>query len=117
MGGWRKSLVFILLLFEIVNYASATVEHGSPDNLRLVFNRHVASIPCIAAVIGFAAWNGKPKNFDRHSYVLGFVATMLVSFIILGFATNMHADIRTWQYALEIACFTLGAITFGVPLA
>jgi len=72
------------------------------------------SIPCIAAVIGYAAWNGKPKSFDRHSYVLGFVATMLVSIIFLSFATSMHADIRTWHYAVEIACFTLGAITFGV---
>jgi hypothetical protein len=43
-------------------------------------------VPTIAAGIGYAAWKGRPKSFDRESYVLGFVACTLASVSLLVYA-------------------------------
>ena len=61
-------------------------------------------VPAIAAGIGYAAWKGRPKNFDRESYVLGFVACMLASLSLLVYAQRMQADVKTWQFLLQLAC-------------
>jgi hypothetical protein len=72
--------------------------------------------PSIAAVIGYAAWKGKPKNFEREMYWTAFVALGGVSGFLLVFAQRMHADVRTWQYVLQLACFGLGALFLGVAM-
>ena len=71
-------------------------------------------VPSIAAAIGYAAWKGKPKNFDREMYWTAFAAAMIVSAFLMIFAQRMHADVRTWQYIVQVACFTLGTVLFGV---
>jgi hypothetical protein len=71
-------------------------------------------VPAIAAGIGYAAWKGRPKSFDRDSYVLGFVACLLVSTSLLVYAQQMQADVRTWQYLLQIASSGVGLLLFGI---
>jgi hypothetical protein len=71
-------------------------------------------VPSIAAAIGYAAWKGKPKNFSREMYWTAFAAAGVASLFLIVCAQRMHADVRTWQYLLQIACFGLGALLFGV---
>jgi uncharacterized membrane protein len=71
-------------------------------------------VPSIAALIAYAAWKGKPKNFNREMYGMAFVATVAASGFLMVYAQRMQADVRTWQYLLQIACFGLGAPLFGV---
>jgi len=71
-------------------------------------------VPSIAAAIGYAAWNGKPKNFDREMYWTAFATATGVSLFLMVFAQRMHADVRTWQYLAQVICFGSGAILFGV---
>jgi hypothetical protein len=73
-----------------------------------------AGAPAIAAAIGYAAWKGKPKGLDRGTFVMAFVATIAASGFLMVYAQRMQADIRTWQYLLQLACFELGALLFGV---
>ena len=73
-------------------------------------------VPAIAAGIGYAAWKGRPKSFDRDSYVLGFVACILASGFLVVYAQRMHADVRTWQYLAQIACGGLGLLLFGIAM-
>jgi small neutral amino acid transporter SnatA (MarC family) len=88
--------------------AGAWVEAGL---LILIF---VVVVPSIAAAIGYAAWKGKPKNFDREMYWMAFVTAIAVSLFLMVFAQRMHADVRTWQYLAQVMCFGSGAILFGV---
>jgi undecaprenyl pyrophosphate phosphatase UppP len=71
-------------------------------------------IPSIAAAIGYAAWKGKPKNFNREMYWTSFAAATVASLLLMVFAQRMHADVRTWLYLVRVACFALGALLFGV---
>jgi hypothetical protein len=71
-------------------------------------------VPSIAASIAYAAWKGKPKNFNREMYGMGFVATVAASGFLMVYAQRMQADVRTWHYPFQIACFGLGALLFGV---
>ena len=71
-------------------------------------------VPSIAAAIGYAAWKGKPKNFDRQMYWTAFAAATGVSLFLMVFAHRMQADVRTWQYLAQVACFGLGVLLFGV---
>jgi surface polysaccharide O-acyltransferase-like enzyme len=71
-------------------------------------------VPSIAAAIGYAAWKGWPKNFDREMYWTAFAAAIIASVFLMVFAQRMQADVRTWQYLLQVVCFTLGALLFGV---
>ena len=71
-------------------------------------------VPSIAAAIGYAAWKGKPKNFDCEMYWTAFAAATGVSLFLIVFAQRMNADVRTWQYLLQLACFSLGTLLFGV---
>jgi hypothetical protein len=71
-------------------------------------------VPAIAGGIGYAASKGKPKTFDRDTYVVGFVACFLAASGVLFYAIHMQADVRTWQYLLQLACFGLGLLLFGI---
>ena len=79
----------------------------------LIFTFFVA-VPSIAAVIGYAAWKGKPKNFNREMYWTAFAAAIVASLFLMEFAQRMQADVRTWRYLVQIACFDAGALLFGV---
>jgi hypothetical protein len=70
-------------------------------------------VPSIAATIGYAAWKGKPKNFSREMYWTVFAAAGAVSVFLMVYAQRMDADVRTWRYPVQIACFGLGALVSG----
>jgi hypothetical protein len=71
-------------------------------------------VPSIAAAIGYAAWKGKPKSFNREMYGMAFVATGAASGFLMIYAQRMQADVRTWLYVMQLACFGLGALLFGI---
>jgi hypothetical protein len=73
-------------------------------------------IPLIAAAIGYAAWKGKPKRFDREMYWMSFIASGAVGGFLMVYAQRMQTDVRTWQYLLQLACFGFGALLFGVSV-
>jgi hypothetical protein len=79
----------------------------------LIFTFFVV-VPSIAAVIGYAAWKGKPKNFNREMYWTAFAAAIIASLFLMVFAQRMQADVRTWRYLVQSACFGAGAFLFGV---
>jgi hypothetical protein len=47
-------------------------------------------------------------------YWTAFAAATVVSLFLMVFAQRMHADVRTWLYLAQVACFGLGALLFGV---
>jgi formate-dependent nitrite reductase membrane component NrfD len=73
-------------------------------------------VPSIAVAIAYTAWKGRPKSFDRESDMLGFVACILASGFLLVYAQRMHADVRTWQYLVQIACGGFGLLLFGIAM-
>lgn len=79
----------------------------------LIFTFFVV-VPSVAAVIGYAAWKGKPKNFSREMYWTVFAAAVAASLFLMVSAQRMQADIRTWQYLVQCACFGAGALLCGV---
>ena len=73
-------------------------------------------VPVIAALIGWAAWKGKPKGWDRSTYWTAFVASMIASIFLITFAQRMQADVREWQYVVQMAFFGLGILLLGVAV-
>jgi len=72
-----------------------------------------AGAPAISAVVGYAAWKGRPSGFDRERYALSFVASGAAAMFLMMYAQRM-ADVRTAQYYLQLACFLLGVFLFGI---
>jgi hypothetical protein len=71
-------------------------------------------VPSIAAAIGYAAWSGIPRNFNREMYFTAFVLIGGVSVFLLTYAIRMNADIRTWGYLWQVSCLGIGTLLFGV---
>src|SRR5262249_57633958 len=84
------------------------------DGLLLLLT--VVGAPCIAAVVGYVAWKGKPTNFDQGMFFAAFVVGGGVSAALIVSAQRMQADVRTWQYILQLGCFVLGALIFGIAM-
>lgn len=80
----------------------------------LIFISFLVVVPAIAAAIGYAAWNGKPKDFDREMYWTAFAAAIIVSGFLIVFSQRMHAAVGTWQHLAQMTCFFVGALFFGV---
>jgi hypothetical protein len=110
---WRHGTLDAIVA---VDYASAIVDLETRMHIvdGLLLLATFVGVPLLWLGIGYAAWKGKWKSFDHESYVLGFVACLLVSLALLVYAQNMQADVRTWQYLLQIACFGLGLLLFGI---
>jgi hypothetical protein len=70
--------------------------------------------PLITAGIGYAAWNGKPTSFGRTQYWVSFLTNGAVSAFLMVYAKEMRADVRTPQYLVQVGCFALGFLLFGV---
>jgi uncharacterized membrane protein len=71
-------------------------------------------VPAIAAAIGYAAWMGRPKNWDRAMYWTAFATSIIASGFLMAYAVGIRADVRTWHYVVQIALFGLGVLLFGV---
>ena|SRR6202522_575378 len=72
--------------------------------------------PVLAAAIAYKAGKGEPKTFNRETYWTSAMLAGLASAFFIMFAVQLRADVRTWQYPLQLACFTLGALLAGVSL-
>jgi hypothetical protein len=72
--------------------------------------------PSVAGLVGYLTWKGKPTNFDSGMYFAAFIATGGVSTFLIACAVRMHADVGTWQYLLQLACFLVGALIFGIAM-
>ena len=65
--------------------------------------------PAIAAVIGYAAWRGTPKNWDRSMYWTAFAFSMVASLSLMVVGSRMAAGF------LEVALLVLSVLLlFGV---
>jgi len=73
-------------------------------------------VPSIAAAIGYAAWKGKPKNFDQGTYCAVFVSAGGASGLLILYTSRMHVDVRTWQYLVQILCGGFGLLLFGIAM-
>lgn len=70
--------------------------------------------PGVAVAIGYAAWLGKPKDWDRSMYWTAFVVSALVSVLVMVWAQRMLVDLTSWWRLLQLSIFGLGALLFGV---
>jgi hypothetical protein len=72
--------------------------------------------PTVAAVIGYRAYTGKPKSFNREMYWTAFVAIGAVAVIVIRYAVRMGTtDDLVWNL-LRMITLVLGALLFGVSL-
>src|SRR5690242_18857318 len=70
--------------------------------------------PILGTAIGYAAWRGKPQNFDRERYGMTSVASGIATALLFAYARHINADVRTTQYFLQLACVLLSGLLFGV---
>jgi hypothetical protein len=70
----------------------------------------------VAAAIACKAGKGDPKTFKRETYWTSAMLTGLASAFFVMLAVQLRADVRTWQYPFQLACFTLGVLLAGVSL-
>jgi multisubunit Na+/H+ antiporter MnhG subunit len=82
--------------------------------LVLLFLAFFVLVPLIAALIGYAAWKGKPRNWDRSMYWTSFVASSAASGFLMVYAQRMRADIRNWQHLIQLVLFYVGVVLLGV---
>lgn len=71
-------------------------------------------LPAIWALIGYAAWNGKPNGFDRAKFGSLAIAAGAAAFFLFVHAQRMHADVRTPMFFVQLTCFMLGVLLFGI---
>jgi hypothetical protein len=91
---------------------------GSQTTIRIVDGFILLTVfvgaPTIAAAIGYAAWKGRRKTFSRDTFVLAFLATLMISGFLIAYAQRMQADVRTWQFLLQLVCFEAGVLLLGI---
>jgi hypothetical protein len=84
--------------------------------LRFILFAFFVLAPSIAAAIGYAAWKGWPKSFDREMYWTVFVASGVVAGLVIVFALRIRAVGEAWLHLVQLTCLGLGALLFGVAL-
>jgi hypothetical protein len=72
--------------------------------------------PVLAIAIAYAAWRGKPKNFNPERYGIACIGSGVAAFLLFGLAKWMNADVRTAWYFLQLAFVLLGGLFFGVSM-
>jgi hypothetical protein len=71
-------------------------------------------VPLVIAGIAYAAWRGKPRSWGRSMFFTAFASAGAVSAFLMTYAIKMQADVRTWQYAIQVALFVLGLLLFDI---
>jgi hypothetical protein len=70
--------------------------------------------PFIAALIGYAAWKGKPKSFDREMYWTVFVVAMVAAgFIFVYIQRHLHTLPNVASFIGVILCGLLFGVSGG----
>lgn len=70
--------------------------------------------PLVGAVIGYAAWKGKPTDFGRDMYWMCSVIACLATVSIGVYLQRMDADMRTSRYPLQLVLFGLDVLCAGI---
>jgi len=70
--------------------------------------------PALAVFVGYAAWLGKPRNWDRSRYWAVFVVSLLASGFVIVYAQRMRVDLTSWSHLLQLSIFSFGLLLFGV---
>ena len=83
-----------------------------PDGL--VWLTMFVGAPLLSAAIGYAAWKGRPRNFNRENYGMSLVVSGAAGVFLIVVAQRMQADVRTPQFLVELACFGLGVVLLGI---
>lgn len=101
-----------------VNYSSTAMESNARVWVELGFILFTFFVlaPSIATAIGYAAWKGWPKSFDREMYWTAFVALSAVAGLVIVYASRIKAVGGIWLHLVQLACLGLGALVFGVAL-
>ena len=68
----------------------------------------------LAIAIAYAAWRGKPKNFNPERYGIACVGSGVAAFLLFGLANWMNADVIAAVNFLLLAFVLLGGLLFGV---
>lgn len=71
-------------------------------------------VPAIAAVIGYGAWVGKPKHWDRAMYWTAFVVSAAASGFLLVYAQGMQTGVSSGRHSVQMGLFGLALLFFGV---
>jgi cytochrome bd-type quinol oxidase subunit 1 len=69
--------------------------------------------PAIGAAVGYSAWKGKPKNFDREMYWTAFVFTVAVAAFVFVLAQR-HGE--TWPRAVQLHALVCAVTSWAWPL-
>ena len=92
----------------------------NPDYLWLTGAQQLLTLfvvaPVIAIAIAYAAWRGKPNNFNPERYGIVCVASGVTASLLLVLAKWINADVRTPQYFLQLTCVLLGSLLLGVGM-
>jgi len=72
-------------------------------------------IPVIAGAVGIAAWKGWPRNFNRESYILGFLGLGFASAILILSVQRMAPE-DVWRQLLQEVCGAIGLLLAGISL-
>ena len=91
----------------------ATIDRFVPILHALVI---LVGVPAVAIVIARAAWMGKPSNWDRSMYWTAYAASMIAAAFLIYYAQQMHANMRSWQYLVQIVVFYIGLGMIGISL-
>lgn len=70
--------------------------------------------PFISLVVGYRTYKGWPRTFNRQTFFLLFLLTLAAASVLLVSAQRLNADVRTPLFLLQVLCFELGAVLFGV---
>jgi hypothetical protein len=85
-----------------------------PSGTQIRFVLFLRGGALISAAIGYAAWKGKPKRFDREMYWTAFVSVGALAALVIVYSLRMQADIRAWRHLSGLVGLGLGALIFGV---
>ena len=70
--------------------------------------------PLLSISIAYAAWRGKPQNFNTDRYAIACIASWLTALLLFACAKWINADVRTGEYFLQFACALLSFLLLGV---
>ncbi len=68
--------------------------------------------PIVGIVIAYKAWRGQSENLSRYRNPC--LASTLSAAVLLVFAAWLNADVKTFQYFVQVACIVLGGLSLWV---